>query len=269
MTWLRPLGRWSAPFLGIVGLLAAWEISARWTGLDPRVFPSPSRIAETFLRLASPTPSGNAPLLLSHGTASLGRLAAAMAVAVLVGPLLGILMGVSRLAHGALSWLATGLLPIPPYAYIPILMLWLGHGSKTIVSAAALAAALPLIVTTTAGVRAIDRRQVWALRTFGATRADVLRRVVVPAASAGIVSGLRQSFGQGWRTLVGGEFIASPNSGLGYLVFNARDFLAVDVMFAGLAVISLLGFLTIYVLVGWLERATLVRWGLMQPAGAR
>ena len=263
------LARIALPVVAILALLALWELAFRLSGLDPRIFPPPSTIIRTLVRLLSPTATGGAPPILGHLGSSLGNLALAMLLAITLGPLLGLLMGTSATLHAALAPVVNALLPIPPYAYIPIMLLWLGHGWRTIVTTTALAAILPLVYTTTAGVRAIDQRQVFALQSFGAGRLQVFARVVLPAAFAAIVAGLRQSFGQGWRTLVGGEFIAAPASGLGYLIFNARDFLAVDVMFAGILVLSLLGFLSIYVLVGWIESRTLKRWGLLTEGAAR
>jgi NitT/TauT family transport system permease protein len=155
------------------------------------------------------------------------------------------------------------LIPIPSYAYIPILLLWAGRGSASIVIVTALSASLPLIYNTVTGVRSVDRAQTRALRTSGANRVDVARYVLVPAALATIAAGLRLGFAQAWRTLVGAEFIAAPDAGLGYLVFNARNLLQVDIMFAGLVTIGVLGFVCIYVLVGRLEDVTVVRWGLV------
>lgn len=257
------IGRSAVSGVAIVLFLLTWELGFRLSGLDLRLFPPPTAIFSAFIRLSSPTATGGPPPILIHITYSLFSLVAGMSIAVVAGSTVGILMGVNRVIYGALAPFVNAALPIPPYAYIPILLLWLGHGPRTIVTATAFAAALPLIYTTTAGVRAIDRRQVLALQTFGATRLQVLWRVVLPSAFASIVSGLRQSFGQAWRTLVGGEFIAAPASGLGYLIFNSRDFLAVDVMFAGILMLSLFGFMSIYVLVGWIENRTLKRWGLM------
>jgi taurine transport system permease protein len=263
------LARVTLPAVAILALFAVWELSFRLSGLDPRIFSPPTAIAQTLIRLSTPTAAGGAPPIVGHLGSSLGNLALAMMLAITIGPLLGLLMGTSGALHAALAPFVNALLPIPPYAYIPIMLLWLGHGWRTIVTTTALAATLPLIYTTTAGVRAIDQRQVFALQSFGASRLQVFGRVVLPAAFAAIISGLRQSFGQAWRTLVGGEFIAAPASGLGYLIFNARDFLAVDVMFSGILVLSLLGFLSIYVLVGWIESRTLKRWGLLTEGAAR
>jgi ABC-type nitrate/sulfonate/bicarbonate transport system permease component len=261
--------RIALPLFGLAGFLLIWQVAFAAAGLDPKIFPPPSAIFHTLVRLFSPTGTGGPPPIFGHLMTSLGNITFAMILALITGPLIGIFMGTNRIVYGALSPIVNALLPIPPYAYIPIILLWFGHGSTTIVTATALAAALPLIYTTTAGARAIDKRQVFALRTFGATRLQVIRRVVLPATLASIVSGLRQSFGQAWRTLIGGEFIAAAGSGLGYLMFSARDFLAVDVMFACILLLSALGFLCIYVLVGSIENCTLRKWGLLAESRSR
>jgi len=257
------------PAFAIIVLLLAWQVLFQAAGFNPKLFPPPSAIAAALIRLFTQHVNGTLPPIVFHIGSSIGRLTLAMAVAIVSGPLIGAFMGVDHRIYGALTPVVNMLLPIPPYAFVPIMLLWLGQGTKTIVLTTALAAALPLIYTTTAGVRAIDLRQVWLLKTFGASRVTIFRRVIFPAAFAAIISGLRQSLGQGWRTLIGSEFLAGPASGLGYLIFNARDFLAVDVMFAGLLLLSVFGFLTVYVMVDWLENRTLVRWGLMTRANLR
>ena len=257
------------PVLGIAILLGIWQAAFALFGLNPKVFPPPSAIAAAMIKLLSPPAAGGLPPIFGHLATSLKEIVLAMVIAIIIGPAIGMAMGVNRMIHGALSPAVNALLPIPPYAYIPILLLWFGHGTFTIVVATALAATLPLIYTTSAGTRAIDKRQVFVLQSFGASRLQVLTRVVAPAAFAAIIAGLRQSFGQGWRTMVGGEFIAAAGSGVGFLMFNAREFLAVDVMFACIVILSLLGMLCIYTLVGAIEDKTLRKWGLITESRRR
>lgn len=261
--------RFVLPVTGLAGLVAIWQFGFMAAGLNPKLFPPPSDIFWTLIRLMTPPATGGLPPLVGHLAVSLKNIGIAMVIAVTVGPLIGMAMGTSRIVHGALSPFVNMLLPIPPYAYIPIMLLWFGHGSFTIITATALAAALPLIYTTSAGTRAIDKRQVFVLRSFGASRLQVVTRVVAPAAFASIIAGLRQSFAQAWRTLIGGEFIASAGAGIGYLMFISRDFLAVDVMFCCIFILSVLGMLCIYGLVGSIENRTLRKWGLLADAGAR
>jgi len=251
------------PAAALVALLVAWEASFRLAGLDPRLFPPPTRIFRTMVSLLSPSPGRTVPPLVHHTLVSVARLLAAMVLAFVGGVGLGLWMGWSRLAYRAVYPLVNALIAIPAYAYIPILLLWAGRGSGSIVIVTALSASLPLIYNTVTGVRGVERAQVRVLQTFGASSLSVSRRVLLPAALAAIVAGLRLAFAQAWRTLIGAEFIAAPDAGLGYLVFNARNLLQVDIMFAGLFALGVLGFVFVYVVVGRLEDATVIRWGLV------
>jgi len=259
VTWQR----FALPTAALVLLFAAWEALFRASGFNLELFPPPSRIVATIFRLLEPTEARPVPILLIHIGVSVGRLLAAMLIALVVGVGIGLLMGMNRYVYAAFQPLVNALIPIPAYAYIPILLLWAGRGDLSIVIVTAISACLPLIYNTTAGVRGVERGQIRALRTFGASRIDVMRLVLLPATLTSIVAGLRLAFGQAWRTLVGAEFIATPKAGLGYMIFNARNLLQVEVMFAGLFALGVFGFLFIYVLVGRLEDRTVVRWGML------
>jgi len=255
--------RIALPLTALAAFLGTWEALFRGSGFDLSLFPPPSAIAVTLVKLLTPTEARPVPPLLLHVGISAGRLAASMAIALVLGVGVGLLMGLNRYAYRTLYPLVTALLPIPAYAYIPILLLWAGRGNISIVIVTSFSASLPLIYNTMAGVRGIPRSQVSALQTFGADKAQLMRFVLLPAAFTAIVAGLRVSFGQAWRTLVGAEFIAAPTAGLGYMIFNARNLLQVDVMFAGLFTLGLFGFLFIYAIIGWIEQRTLVRWGVL------
>lgn len=257
--WRRLLG---SPLLSLGMFLGLWEMAIRVSGLNLKLFPPPSSIAAAMVRLLGPPAEGTTPVLLTHLSVSVGRLAIAVSIATIAGIAVGVFIGVNRYAYRCLHPVITALFPIPPYAYIPIMLLWMGQGSTTIVIVTALAASLPVVYNTAAGVRGVDPRYIRTLRTFGAGGFDVVRHVLVPAALIGIVSGLRLSFGQAWRTLVGAEFIAAPDAGLGYLIYSAREFLAVDVMFAGLMILGVFGVLVVYGVVGRIEERTVVRWGV-------
>jgi NitT/TauT family transport system permease protein len=255
--------RIALPALALAALLGVWEAVFRSSGFNLELFPPPSVVVLTIIKLLTPTETRPVPPLLIHIGVSVGRLAASMAIAMIAGIGIGIVMGMNRFVYRALYPLVNALLPIPAYAYIPILLLWAGRGNVSIVIVTSFSASLPLIYNTMAGVRGVHHSQERALQTFGASTADLMRLVLLPAAFTAIVAGLRVSFGQAWRTLVGAEFIAAPTAGLGYMIFNARNLLQVDVMFAGLFTLGLFGFLFIYVFVGWIEQRTLVRWGVL------
>jgi ABC-type nitrate/sulfonate/bicarbonate transport system permease component len=218
-------------------------------------------IARTVLRLA--LPSGGRSILGVDIVSSLFRLGLGLAIGAPAGLLLGLIGGVSHRVRSIVHPLVNVLMPVPPYAWVPLLLLWLGPGNETITSATALSAALPLAYTTMAGVRGVDKLQVWVMQSLGGNQRDVMRHVVLPGALASILAGLRLSLGQSWRTLVGAEFLAARESGLGFLIYHAQQFLAVDAMFAGLLTLGILGFLLIYWLVTLAEDHTVVRWGVM------
>jgi len=247
--------------LALAALLVAWEIAARVTRLNPSIFPPPSAIGRTLLRLAEP--SGGRSILGLDIVSSLLRLGLGLAIGAPVGLALGLAAGINRYARSIVHPLVNVLIPVPPYAWVPLLLVWLGPGNATITAATALSAALPLAYTTMAGVRGIDRLQVWAMESLGGDKRDVIRHVILPGALASILAGLRLSLGQSWRTLIGAEFLAARDSGLGFLIYHAQQFLAVDTMFAGLVTLGVLGFFLIYWLVTVIEDRTVVRWGVM------
>ena len=242
-------------------ILAVWETTARISGLNPSIFPPPSSIVRTVLRLVEP--SGGQSILGLDIVSSLSRLSLGLAIGAPMGLACGLAAGINRYAYSVLHPLVNVLIPVPPYAWVPLLLVWLGPGDLTIITATALSSALPLAYATMAGVRGVDRLHVWVMQSLGGSRGDVIRRVVVPGALASILAGLRLSLGQSWRTLIGAEFLAAHGSGLGFLIYNAQQFLAVNTMFAGLLTLGVLGFLLIYWLVTLLEDHTVVRWGIM------
>jgi taurine transport system permease protein len=244
--------------------LLAWEATARIAGLNPAIFPPPSSIAHTVLKLG--VPSGGRSILGTDIVSSLFRLGVGVAIGAPTGLALGLAAGMNPYANSIIYPFVNVLIPVPPYAWVPLLLVWLGPGNSTIVAATALSAGLPLAYTTMAGVRGIDRLQIWAMQSVGGNRRDVIKHVLLPGALASILSGLRLSLGQSWRTLIGAEFLAARDSGLGFLIYHAQQFLAVDAMFAGLLTLGVLGFLLIYWLVTLLENRIVVRWGLMTRA---
>lgn len=245
----------------LAAVLAAWELAARTTGLSPSIFPPPSMIARSLVRLAEP--SAGRSVLGVDIAASVLRLALGLLIGVPAGLFLGLAGGINRPARSIIQPLLNVLMPVPPYAWIPLLLVWLGPGNETITAATALSATLPLAYSTMAGVRGVDRLQVWVMQSLGGTRRDVVRHVIMPGALASILAGIRLSLGQSWRTLVGAEFLAARDSGLGFLIYHAQQFLAVDTMFAGLLTLGVLGFVLIYWLVTLVEDWTVVRWGVM------
>ena len=105
-----------------------------------------------------------------------------------------------------------------------------------------------------------------AAGAMGANERALFWKVIVPGASPFIIAGLRQAFLRSWIAVIGAEMLAASAWGLGWVIFDAKEYLDADVMLASLVVIGFIGFVTERLLFGSLERATIYRWGMAQTA---
>ena len=239
----------------VLALVALW-IGVTQTGLvKPLFLPGPSAILKAFAQAWTGDFDGN-PLTVQIG-ASLVRVIGAFLLASAVGIPAGLAMGASRVARAVLDPLVEFYRPLPPLAYLPLMVIWFGIGETAKVLLIFLACFAPVALATRAGVLSASADQVNAARSMGASRWQVLLHVVLPAATPDILVGLRIGMGVGWTTLVAAEMVAA-NAGLGQMVLNASNFLRTDVVVMGILVI---GFFAVLFEVGmrWLERV-LVPW---------
>src|SRR5262245_10166562 len=176
---------------------------------------------------------------------------------------MGMLMGRYRWAEDLLVPVVSVGNAIPGLAYAPLFVLWFGLGNLPAVLLVGFAAAFPVAVNTWTGVRAV--RDIWirAAQGMGASERQLFRKVVLPGALPYVITGLRLGMARAWRVLVAVEMLTSVNLGLGWLIFGAREFLATDVMLAGIAVIGLVGLGLEKLVFEPLERHTIERWGML------
>ena len=179
--------------------------------------------------------------LAEHLAASLGRVFTALVVAVLTAVPTGIAIGLSPTARGVLEPLIEFYRPIPPLAYLPLVVIWFGIGELSKVLLIHLAVFAPVVIATAAGVRGVDPDRVNAARALGATPGQVVRLVVLPSALPDILTGIRIGLGAGWSTLVAAELVAATR-GLGFMVQSAAQFLVTDVVVLGILVIAAVAF---------------------------
>ncbi len=250
----RAIARTAFPFVVAGG---AWEIVAHLGIFPPRLFPTLEDVAATFAHL---TVTG---ILPHHVLDTLVRLIAGFALAAVAGIALGIAMGRSRLAEDlALPLVSIGA-PIPGIAYAPLFLLWFGLGNVSAVLLVAFVSAFPIVFNTWTGVKAVKEIWVRSAEAMGADQRRLFVKVILPGALPYILTGLRLGLAQAWRILVGVEMLAAVPWGLGWLIFGAREFLATDVMLAGIVVIAILGLALEKLVFARLERFTVVRWGMM------
>ncbi len=162
--------------------------------------------------------------------------------------------------------LVTALMPIPSFSLVPLFMLWFGIGNLTTILIVLYAATFPIVINTWSGVRAVNPLWLRAAAAMGADEKALFRKVIVPGAFVFIIAGVRQGFLRAWIAVVGAEMIAASDWGLGWVIFDAKEFLNTDIMMASLVAIGALGFVFERLVFGAIERATVLRWGMVRLA---
>ncbi|AMZ73200.1 MULTISPECIES: taurine ABC transporter permease TauC [Pseudomonas] len=225
--------------LTLIALLAVWWAVTASGLIEPLFLPSPSAVLQKGWLLA--TSGYMDSTLWQHLAASLERIGLGLLFAVLTAVPVGIAIGANRIARGVLDPLIEFYRPIPPLAYLPLIVIWCGIGELSKVLLIYLAIFAPIAIATATGVRTVDRAKLRAAQSLGATRAQLIRHVIVPSALPDILTGIRIGLGVGWSTLVAAELIAAT-SGLGFMVQSAAQFLVTDVVVLGILVIALIAF---------------------------
>ncbi|MDQ7211421.1 taurine ABC transporter permease TauC [Serratia fonticola] len=221
-------------------LLAVWWAVTALQLISPLFLPAPQQVLHQLVVIASPQGFMDATLW-QHLAASLGRILVALLAAVVIGVPVGIAMGLSDTVRGLLDPLIEIYRPVPPLAYLPLMVIWFGIGETSKILLIYLAIFAPVTLSTVAGVRSVAQVRIRAAQALGASRWQLLRFVVLPSALPEILTGIRIGLGVGWSTLVAAELIAATR-GLGFMVQSAGEFLATDVVIAGISVIAIIAF---------------------------
>jgi len=244
----------------LIAVAAAYEATAKSGYFAPVLMPPLGTVARTLLATIL---DGS---MVLHAAATLYRLLLGFGLAVAVGLPLGVMMGRFRPVENFVLPLLSALMPIPSLAWVPVFILWFGLGDTVTILIVFYAALFPMLLNTWTGVRAVNPIWLRAAGAMGATERALFWKVIVPGASPFIIAGLRQSFLRAWIAVIGAEMLAASDWGLGWVIFDAKEFLNTDVMLAALAVIGLIGFVTERLVFGSLERATIYRWGMARTA---
>ena len=230
MVLLRALRGWLPHAVTLVVLVVVWALVARADVVEPKYLtPSPLQVWDAFVRANTVHPIGGGVdrvvrgeenyFLWEHLLASLRRIGIGLVLAVLLGIPLGLLMGTVRPVGRLLGPYLDFLRSIPPLAYIGFLVAWFGIYDTSKVWLLFLAAFPPIALSTINGVRGVREDQVNAVLSLGATRAQAVRTVVLPATLPEIIGGLRVAVGFSWTTVVAAELVNGlPGiGGLAYL----------------------------------------------------
>jgi sulfonate transport system permease protein len=222
---LRGIGHRLLPWLVPLGLVVAWQLASSFGALSTRVLPAPSEVLKAAWALAV---SGE---LWTHVKVS--------AIRALAG-LLGLLTGSLRTAETLLDSTFQMLRNIPALALIPLVILWFGIDESAKLFLISVSVFFPIYLNTFHGIRNVDPGLIEMGRTYGLTRWQLYRQIILPGALSSILVGLRFSLGLMWVILIVAETI-SAQAGIGYLTMNAREFLQTDVVLVGILLYALLG----------------------------
>jgi len=225
------------PYVFLLALLGLWQWASTFVLDDSErlLLPTPTAVVEAGWELMI---SGD---LFRHTWDSLRREMVAFCWATVAIPV-GIAMAWWRPVEEQLGTVLELLRPIPPLAWIPLSMLWLGIGDTQNQFIIFLGMVFPILVNTVSSVKQIDPVLIRAARSLGASELKVLLRIVVNAALPQIVTGIRIGLGVGWMALVAAELVGAT-SGLGFLINDARTVLRTDYIIVGMAAIGVIGLL--------------------------
>ena len=220
-------------------LLGLWWLATALGWVKPLFVPSPGAIAAKFSDILSTGFTGTP--LVEHVAISTARVFGAFILACLVGVPLGLAMGMSPVARGIFDPPIEFYRPIPPLAYLPLMIIWFGIGETSKVLLIFLSVFAPVALGARAGVRSAAIEQIHAAYSFGASRWQVLRLIVLPAAMPEILTAMRVGIGFGWTTLVAAEMVAATK-GIGYMVLSASQFLQTPTVILGIVIIAAIAY---------------------------
>ncbi|MGR6808488.1 ABC transporter permease (plasmid) [Sphaerotilus natans] len=221
---------------GLVLPLLAWWLLSSVAGADPIFLPSPGQV---WSRAAGWWDSG----LAGDIGASVGRVLAGFLLSALVALPLGLLIGSFRAVQALLEPLTDFIRYMPAVAFIPLVMLWVGIEESSKVAIIFIGTFFQMVLMVAEDVRRVPMAQIEAAQTMGASRVELLERVILPSARPALLDTLRVTMGWAWTYLVVAELVAAQ-SGLGHAILKAQRFLQTDKIFAGILLIGLIGLLS-------------------------
>lgn len=233
-TFVRGAGRQLLPWLLPIGLFAIWQLASSLGWLSARVLPAPSSVLKAAWLLAT---SGE---LWTHLRVSATRALLGLLIGGSIGLALGLLTGSLRVFETLLDSSLQMLRNIPALALVPLVILWFGIGEAAKLLLISVAVFFPIYLNTFHGIRNVDPQLVEMARSYGLTRWQLYREVILPGALSSILVGLRFSLGLMWVVLIVAETI-SAQAGIGYLTMNAREFMQTDIVLVGILLYALLG----------------------------
>lgn len=233
-------------FIGVLGFFLIWQLLLEFGMIPDKYLSKPTEVVSTFLtKLTDPRPEGATLIenILSSLKVALSGFFLAMAAGIPLGLLMGWYPVLDRLVRPCFEILR----PIPPVAWIPLTILWLGIGLGAKSFIIFFAAFIPCVINSYAGIKQTSQSHINVAKTCGASNWQIFLNVGVPSAIPMIFTGARISLGAAWATLVAAEMLAA-NAGLGFMIGMGRSFARPDLIVMGMLVIGLIGAFLSFVL---------------------
>lgn len=239
------------PWLFPIALIAFWQLASSTGLLQSRILPAPSAVLSAFMDLLR---SGE---LGQHVQVSAGRALLGLLIGGGLGLALGLLNGSSKAASTLLDTTLQMIRNIPALALIPLVILWFGIDETAKLFLVAVGVFFPIYINTYHGIRSVDSQLLEMGRSYGLSRWQLYKDIILPGAMPSILVGLRFALGLVWVLLIVAETI-SAQAGIGYMTMNAREFLQTDIVLVGILLYALLGKLADVIAV--LLEKRLLRW---------
>ncbi|MBI4117459.1 MAG: ABC transporter permease [Parcubacteria group bacterium] len=222
------------PFIVPLFLFTLWEWSVRSGLLPNTIIASPSQVVRDFFELMT---SGK---LLIHSLVSFYRLVIGFAIGTFIGLSLGVIVGTSKFAEKLIAPTIQFLAPIPPIAWIPLLIILFGIGEGSKIGLMIIASFVVVYLNTIQGIRSTDQKIIDVAHVLRKSNKELIKKVLLPSATPHIFTGMRIALGLSWILLIAAEVIAS-SKGLGWLIWDSRNFSRPDDLFVGIITIGILG----------------------------
>ncbi|MGH6645968.1 ABC transporter permease [Aquabacterium sp.] len=226
---------WTLAGVGLILPLLMWAVLAGTGTLDPVFLPGPGVVLER-------TKAWWADGLLGDMGISVMRVVVGWALSALIAIPLGLFIGTWRSVQALLEPLMDFVRYMPAVAFVPLVMVWVGIDEGAKIAIIFIGTFFQMVLMVAEDVRRVPLPQIEAAQTMGATRVEILEKVIVPSVKPALLDTLRITMGWAWTYLVVAELVAA-NSGLGYAILKAQRFLQTDKIFAGILLIGLIGLL--------------------------
>ncbi|NLM36099.1 MAG: ABC transporter permease [Clostridiales bacterium] len=240
--------------VSISALIIIWQLVVLTGSFEESLLPSPAVVFQGIWEIIK---DGT---LFTNFKVSIARFLTGYLSAVFAGVILGLLLGWNKRIWSYVDPVVQVLRPVSPIAWFPFIVLWFGIGDGPAVVTIFIAAFYPILLSTVSGVGNVDAVYLKVADNFEIKQPALLFKIILPSAFPLIANGLHLALGSAWVFLVAGEMVGAQ-SGLGFMIIDARNSLRSDLVFAGIIIIGVLGLL-LDRLVGLLESRIKRQWGI-------